>query len=217
MWDACHSMACQVVPCPDPGSEPVNPGLPKWNMHTDLLSHQAGPNIYIFNKHPSRSDAGSPCSYLKQLCSLKYMSKIVFSFTSIYPFNPLIILLRKKSLQNFLPSHSPFTFRSLLLPVLQSQPLIYILLVPDSGWNHITLHVITKVGCLAFMASQGFSASVFLILPQVLLTCLTSPLASSTEFECDPIISKSIKFLKFESSHFSFLFPPTPIKCIGKH
>ena len=25
MWDAYHSMACQAVPCPHPGSEPVNP------------------------------------------------------------------------------------------------------------------------------------------------------------------------------------------------
>ena len=25
MWDAYHSMACQVVPCPHPGSEPANP------------------------------------------------------------------------------------------------------------------------------------------------------------------------------------------------
>ena len=25
MWDACHSMACQAVPCPHPGSEPANP------------------------------------------------------------------------------------------------------------------------------------------------------------------------------------------------
>ena len=34
MWDACHSMACQAVPCPHPGSEPGNPGPPKWNVRT---------------------------------------------------------------------------------------------------------------------------------------------------------------------------------------
>ena len=34
MWDVCHSMACQVVPCPHQGSEPANPRLPKQNMQT---------------------------------------------------------------------------------------------------------------------------------------------------------------------------------------
>ena len=29
MWDTYHSMACQVVPCLHPGSEPGNPGPPK--------------------------------------------------------------------------------------------------------------------------------------------------------------------------------------------
>ena len=33
-WYACHSMVCQGVPCPQPGSEPVNPGPPKWNVCT---------------------------------------------------------------------------------------------------------------------------------------------------------------------------------------
>ena len=32
MWDAYHSMACQAVPCPHPGSELSNPGLPKQNV-----------------------------------------------------------------------------------------------------------------------------------------------------------------------------------------
>ena len=27
MWDTCHSMACQAVPCPHPGSGPGSPGL----------------------------------------------------------------------------------------------------------------------------------------------------------------------------------------------
>ena len=26
VWDACHSMACQAAPCPNPGSEPAIPG-----------------------------------------------------------------------------------------------------------------------------------------------------------------------------------------------
>ena len=34
MWDTCHSMACQVVPCPHPGSEPANPRLAKQNVRT---------------------------------------------------------------------------------------------------------------------------------------------------------------------------------------
>ena len=34
LWDAHHSMACHVVPCPHPGSEQANPGRPKWNMQT---------------------------------------------------------------------------------------------------------------------------------------------------------------------------------------
>ena len=34
MWDACHSMACQVVLCLHPGSKPVNPGLSKQNVRT---------------------------------------------------------------------------------------------------------------------------------------------------------------------------------------
>ena len=29
MWDAYHGMACQAVPCPHPGSEPMNPGPPR--------------------------------------------------------------------------------------------------------------------------------------------------------------------------------------------
>ena len=32
MWDAYHSMTCQLVPCPHPGSEPSNPEPPKWNV-----------------------------------------------------------------------------------------------------------------------------------------------------------------------------------------
>ena len=39
MWDAYHSMACQVVPCWHPGSEPANPGpLRSW---TCKLNHCA--------------------------------------------------------------------------------------------------------------------------------------------------------------------------------
>ena len=34
MWDACHSMACQAVPCIYPGSELANPGPPKQNVWT---------------------------------------------------------------------------------------------------------------------------------------------------------------------------------------
>ena len=33
-WDAYYSVACLVVPCPHPESEPVNPGLPKRNVWT---------------------------------------------------------------------------------------------------------------------------------------------------------------------------------------
>ena len=29
MWDAYHSMACQAVTCPHPGSEPAKPGPPR--------------------------------------------------------------------------------------------------------------------------------------------------------------------------------------------
>ena len=47
MWDAYHSMACQVVPCPHPGSKPANPRLPKRKVHTQLLCHQANPSIYF--------------------------------------------------------------------------------------------------------------------------------------------------------------------------
>ena len=36
-------MACHMVPCLHPGSEPVNPRLPKWNVCTQLLCHRAGP------------------------------------------------------------------------------------------------------------------------------------------------------------------------------
>ena len=42
MWDACHSMACQAVPCPHLESEPANPGPLKPNVHTLPLHHQAG-------------------------------------------------------------------------------------------------------------------------------------------------------------------------------
>ena len=31
-WDTYHSMACQVVPCPQQGSKPWNPGPPKQNV-----------------------------------------------------------------------------------------------------------------------------------------------------------------------------------------
>ena len=34
MWDAYHSMACHVVPCPHLGSELVKPGPPKQNVET---------------------------------------------------------------------------------------------------------------------------------------------------------------------------------------
>ena len=34
MWDAYHSMACQAVPCPHPGSKTANAGPLKWNMQT---------------------------------------------------------------------------------------------------------------------------------------------------------------------------------------
>ena len=43
IWDAYHSMACHAVPCPDPGSEPANPGLRKRNVRTWLLCHWASP------------------------------------------------------------------------------------------------------------------------------------------------------------------------------
>ena len=34
MWDAYHSTACQAVPCLQPGSKLMNPGLPKWKVRT---------------------------------------------------------------------------------------------------------------------------------------------------------------------------------------
>ena len=34
MWDACHSMACQAMPCPHPESEPANTGLAPGLVYT---------------------------------------------------------------------------------------------------------------------------------------------------------------------------------------
>ena len=51
MWDACHSMACQVVPCLHPGSEPANPGLPKQNVRTQLLCYWASPPTTLCPEH----------------------------------------------------------------------------------------------------------------------------------------------------------------------
>ena len=48
MWDACHSMVCQAVPCLHLGSKLANPGLPKWNVCTWLLRHWAGPPRFSF-------------------------------------------------------------------------------------------------------------------------------------------------------------------------
>ena len=39
-------MVCQAVPCPHPGSKPVNPGLPKRNVQTQPLRHRAAPPLY---------------------------------------------------------------------------------------------------------------------------------------------------------------------------
>ena len=49
MWDAYNSMACQAVPCLHPGSELVNPGPPKPNVHIWPLCHQAGPFFFLFS------------------------------------------------------------------------------------------------------------------------------------------------------------------------
>src|SRR3712207_9557274 len=49
-WDAYHSMACQVVPCPHLGSEPANPGPPKQNMGTQPLHHWGGPSTSLYHR-----------------------------------------------------------------------------------------------------------------------------------------------------------------------
>ena len=46
MWDAYHSMAGQVVPCPHWGSEPANPGLPRSGMCA--LNHCATGSALVF-------------------------------------------------------------------------------------------------------------------------------------------------------------------------
>ena len=40
-WDTCHSMACQAVPRPHPGSEPANPGC--WSRTCELNCCATGP------------------------------------------------------------------------------------------------------------------------------------------------------------------------------
>ena len=53
MWDACHSMACQAVPCPHAGSELVNPGPPEAE-HAHLTGAPPGrPPDYILDFTPT--------------------------------------------------------------------------------------------------------------------------------------------------------------------
>ena len=47
MWDAYHSMACQAVPCPHPGSELANPG-PQRSRTRTLNRCTTGPALKIF-------------------------------------------------------------------------------------------------------------------------------------------------------------------------
>ena len=51
MWDACHGMACQVVLCPHPGCEPVNPGAQKRNMCTYCCATGVAPEFPFFDRH----------------------------------------------------------------------------------------------------------------------------------------------------------------------
>ena len=76
MWDAYHSMAWQAVPCLHPGSEPANPGLPKWNVWTWLLCYGPALNIFFFYFKFMR--ALVLCTIFMASCS--YIMATVFMF-----------------------------------------------------------------------------------------------------------------------------------------
>ena len=81
MWDAYHSMACQAVPCPHPGSEPANPRPPKHNVRTEPLRHRASPgsckflregrNPDFYVKAPCLLNVGNQFKFYKPLCHPK--------------------------------------------------------------------------------------------------------------------------------------------------
>ena len=48
-WDAYHSMACQVVPCPHSGSELVNPGHQSRTCALNCCATRPDPSLCIFN------------------------------------------------------------------------------------------------------------------------------------------------------------------------
>ena len=45
MWDTCHSMACQAVRCPHPGSEPANPAIEAERAHLTSAPPGRHPNM----------------------------------------------------------------------------------------------------------------------------------------------------------------------------
>ena len=47
MWDACHSMACQAVPCLHPGSKPATPGHQSGMCELNRCTTRQAHNIYF--------------------------------------------------------------------------------------------------------------------------------------------------------------------------
>ena len=96
MWHTCHSMACQTVPCPHPGSEPANSRLPKQNVRSESLHRRAGHSRNILTQCQGGRvpDPCRPCtSGVKILanvgCSHKFPRKshLVFFFLPISSMN----------------------------------------------------------------------------------------------------------------------------------